>query len=206
MGQDQFRAGRLAAYGLILCASLGLAGCALVPGGGPAPLDTYDLSAPDGGKDRIRGGVQILVAEPSALKSIDSVNIVIKPRPGAIEYLGGAQWSDRLPKVVQARMAEAFQKSGGFGGVGKPGEGLAIDFQIVTEIRAFEVRLDAAPRAHVELFVRILNDRNGTVRSARSFIAESALVGEGNSAYVRALDQAFNKVTSDIVSWVAGQI
>lgn len=206
MGKSKFGSGRVLARGALLCAALGFAGCAALPGGGPKPLDTYELSAPDGGRDSVRGRVQILVAEPSALKSLDSVNVVIKPTPASIEYLSGAQWADRLPRVIQARMAEAFQKSGAFAGVGKPGEGLAIDYQIVTEIRGFEVRLDGSPRAHVELFVKILNDRNGTVRAARSFIAEAPLSGQGNSVYIGAIDRAFNEATTDIVSWADGLI
>lgn len=192
--------------GLTVCAAFQLAACAALPGGGPKPLDTYELSAPGGGEDRVAGRVQILVNEPSALKSLDSVNIVIKPSPGSIEYLAGAQWADRLPRVIQSRMAEAFQKSGRFGGVGKPGEGLAIDYQIVTEVRAFEVRLDGAARAHVELLVKILNDRNGTVRATRSFVTEAPVSSRENKGYVAALDDAFNEATRDIVAWADGLI
>lgn len=179
--------------------ALSLGGCALL-GSAPAPLDTYELSAPDVSRTG-RSNAQILIAEPSALKSLDGENIVIKTGPGMIQFLKGAQWADRLPKVVQARLAETFQKSGGFAGVGRPGEGLAIDYQIVTEIREFEVRTDGATRAEVELFVRILNDRNGTVRGSKVFEASAGVSGAGNDAFVRALDAAFGEAASDIVDW-----
>lgn len=188
----------------LLAAPLTLAACAALPGGGPKPLDTYDLSAPAGGKDQARGSVQILVAEPVALKSLDSVNIVIKPTARTVEYLGGSQWVDRLPRVVQARMAEAFQQSGGFGGVGKPGEGLAIDYQVVTEIRGFEIVAAGQQHAHVELVVRLLNDRNGTVKATKSFVADVAVSGQGNAAYAAALDSAFHQVAREIVTWTKG--
>ena len=123
--------------------SILLSGCALL-GGGSKPLDTYELTAPAAGDGRGRSYRQILIAEPSALKALDGQNIVISPAPGNIQYLKGAQWADRLPKVVQARLAETFQRSGEFKGVGKPGEGLAIDYQVIVEIRAFEVRVDGA--------------------------------------------------------------
>lgn len=184
--------------------ALSLAGCALL-GAKPTPLDTFELGAPD--ISRVgRSGAQILVAEPSALKSLDSENIVIKTAPGTIQFLAGAQWADRLPKIVQARLAETFQKSAGFAGVGKPGEGLAIDYQIVAEIREFEVRTDGARRAEVAIFVRILNDRNGTVRASRVFEASSAVGGADNSDYVDALDNAFRETAADIVRWTAATI
>ncbi len=177
-----------------------LSGCALI-GGGSKPLDTYELTAPTSGEHRGRGRTQVLIAEPSALKALDGQNIVIKPAPGAIQFLKGAQWADRLPKVVQARLAETFQRSGRFAGVGKPGEGLAIDYQIIVEIRSFEIRLDGGERADVELFVRILNDRNGVVRASKSFTASAPVSGAGNDAYVGALDNAFGQAAIDIVSW-----
>ena len=182
-----------------LALSVMLSGCALISGA--KPLDTYELTAPDAAKGRGYSRRQILIAEPSALKALDGQNIVIKPAPGVIQYLKGAQWADRLPKIVQARLAETFQRSGNFGGVGKPGEGLAIDYQIIAEIRAFEVRVDTGEHADVELFIRILNDRNGVVRASKSFTASAPVLGAGNNAYVDALDNAFGQAAIEIVAW-----
>jgi cholesterol transport system auxiliary component len=179
--------------------ALSLVGCAALPGGGPAPLDTFDLSAAPvsaHGKNRR----QILIAQPAALKALDSQNIVIKTGSRSIEYLKGAQWADRLPLIVQARLAETFQRSGSFAGVGKPGEGLAIDYQVITEIRAFGVRADSGV-AEVDLFVRLLNDRNGEVRAAREFSATWPVSGSGNKAYIDALDRAFGQAVTEIVNW-----
>ncbi|UVK47796.1 membrane integrity-associated transporter subunit PqiC [Mesorhizobium sp. AR07] len=179
--------------------ALALAGCAAL-GGKPAPLDTFDLSAPSidaHGHSRR----QILIAQPSALKALDSQNIVIKPSDRSIRYLKGAQWADRLPLIVQARLAETFQRSGSFAGVGKPGEGLAIDYQVIVEIRSFEVRVNGGEHAEVNLSVRILNDRNGEVRASKSFTASAPVSGSGNPAYVNALDSAFGEAAKDIVRW-----
>ena len=186
--------------GLALLCLLGLAGCAALPGGGPAPLDTFELSAPAvTAKSHSRR--QILIAEPSALKALDGQNIVIKSSARSIQYLKGAQWADRLPLIVQARLAETFQRSGSFAGVGKPGEGLAIDYQVIVEIRSFEVKVGGAERADVDLFVRILNDRNGEVRASKSFVATAPVSGGGNQAYIGALDRAFGQAATEIVNW-----
>ncbi|MER8864523.1 ABC-type transport auxiliary lipoprotein family protein [Mesorhizobium sp. M0751] len=185
--------------GAVLLA-LSLASCAALPGGGPAPLDTFELSAPSL-EARAHSRRQILIAQPSALKALDSQNIVIKPSPRSIQYLKGAQWADRLPMIVQARLAETFQRSGSFTGVGKPGEGLAIDYQVIVEIRSFEVRVDGGQHAEVELFVRLLNDRNGEVRASKTFSAIAPVSGNGNQAYVGALDAAFGDAAGQIVRW-----
>jgi len=187
-----------------LVLSIMLSGCALL-GGGSKPLDTYELTAPAAGDGRGRSNRQILIAEPSALKALDGQNIVISPAPGSIEFLKGAQWADRLPKVVQAKLAETFQRSGEFRGVGRPGEGLAIDYQVIVDVRSFQVRVDGGAHADVELFVRLLNDRNGTVRAGKVFTATAPVRGEGNGAYVDALDAAFGQAAVEIVDWT-GQI
>jgi cholesterol transport system auxiliary component len=183
--------------------ALSLSGCALL-GGGPAALDTFELTTratAATGPQRAR--TQILIAEPTALRSLDGQEIVIRTSPGSIEYLSGAQWSDRLPRVVQVRLSEAFQASGRFAGVGLPGQGLAIDYQIVTEIRSFGVRVDGGPRAEVSFFVKVLNDRNGSVRASRLFTAQAPVSGTGNAAYAAALDQAFAQAIGELVPWAA---
>lgn len=191
----------LALSSLALLAAL-LSGCAALGGGTPA-LDTYELSAPDSGEGPRRSRLQVLIAQPTALKALDGQNIVIKTGPGIIQYLKGAQWADRLPEVVQARLAETFQKSGRFGGVGMPGEGLAIDYQVIVDIRSFEVRVGEGRSARVDLYVRVLNDRNGEVRASRTFETSAPVSGEGNDALVAALDRAFGEAATAIVDWSA---
>ena len=188
----------LAAAALVLF----LPGCALL-GGGSKPLDTYDLTAPQPTPGKRAHRLQVLIANPTAIKAFDSQNIVIEPRPGAIEYLKGVQWADRLPKVVQARLAETFQKSRRFGGVGQPGEGLAIDYQVIADIRSFDIRVDGGEHADVELYIRVLNDRNGVVRAEKLFSATAPVTGAGNDAYVKALDRAFGEVATEILNWSA---
>lgn len=191
-----------------LIAALGLTGCAAIPGFGPAPVDAFDISAPlTVPVSRKLPRTQILVPEPSALKLLDGEDIAVRPGGSSVQLLSGARWSDRLPRLVQARVIEAFQRSDSIGGVGRPGEGLAIDYQVVIEIRSFEVRaVSGGHTAHVELFVRLLNDRNGVVRTSRSFQALVPVNGQGSLAFTTALDAAFQKTAADIVAWTVSVI
>ena len=130
---------------------------------------------------------------------------MVRSDAASIQYLGGAQWGDRLPKIVQARLVQAFENSGRFGGVGRPGEGLAIDYQVMTDIRAFEIQTAGSDVATVEISVKLLNDRTGDVGSSKVFSA-SVPVGAGSDAFVRGLDAAFDKVAVELVNWTAGKI
>jgi cholesterol transport system auxiliary component len=191
--------------GLIVLLCLGVSACSGL-GGASKALDTYDLGVPSipdkGGR---KTGIQILVAEPQALKALDSESIVVRTSPSAIQYLGGAQWGDRLPKIVQARLIQAYENSGRFGGVGRPGEGLAIDNQIITDIRAFEIGTTGGDVATVEIFAKLLNDRNGVVVASKVF-RKTVSAGSGSDAFVRALDAAFDATAAEIIAWTASNI
>ncbi|ANL28204.1 hypothetical protein AMC90_CH02390 [Rhizobium phaseoli] len=177
-----------------------LSGC-----GTAAKNDTFDLSGAVDGDGPAAKSRQILVAGPTALRALDSEQIVIRVSPSEIQYLSRAQWGDKLPRMVQSKLVEAFENSGKLGGVGLPGQGLAIDYQVVTDIRSFEIDASSGNQAVVEISVKILNDRNGSVRAQKVFRA-TAPAGGDNAGFVKSLDRAFSTVVSEIVSWTLRSI
>ena len=184
---------------MLAAACLVLAGCNTA-----TVVDIYDLGAPANiAAGKLVSRAQILVLEPSALKSLDAQQIVVKTSPVQIEYLARSQWPDRLPKVVQARLVEAFENTNKVRAVAKPGEGLVIDYQIVTDIRAFEARIGAGQQdAQVSLSVKLVSDRTGKVLRAKVFEAQAPLSGTDASAVVNGLNAAFDAAATDLVRWV----
>jgi cholesterol transport system auxiliary component len=168
---------------------------------GPAPT-TYDLSAPTA---RIRGaaGVQVLVNEPAALQMLSSQQILVKDASGAISFLGGGQWSDNLPNLIQARLINTFENASQLRGVARPSSGAVADVQLISELRRFEI---ATPRneAVVEMSVKIINDQNGRIIAGRIFEARVpvAAIDAANAAH--SLDEALSVVMLNIVRWVSG--
>jgi cholesterol transport system auxiliary component len=195
MNRREFR--HWATATVLALSAIMLAGCL----GGGASKDTFGLSASPEVTGPSAKNRQILVTEPTALKALDSEQVVIRLSGVEIQYLSKARWGDRLPKLVQAKLVEAFENTGRLGGVGKPGEGLAIDFQVVTDIRAFQIETNGGTTANIEIFVKLLNDRNGTVRSQQVFRASVPVQGSDNRDYVAGLDRAFAQVSSEIVMW-----
>lgn len=188
-----------ARYGLMIAGLGGL----LTACGTTTPLDTYSLSAPHPVVTaKSRKSVQLLVAAPTALKALDSENIVVNPASGSIAYLSGAQWGDRLPNIIQSRLIQAYENTGLLGGVGRPGDGLAINYQVLTDVRDFGIHASTSPQmAVVELAVKLMDDKSGNVRSTKIFRNTIPVQGSGNHAYLTALDQAFAKTVAEIVSW-----
>lgn len=198
-----WKIGKMLASAFMLASLLVISGCL---GGSNKALDTFDLAVPSvqQGK-RQQANVQILVAEPQALKILDSESIVIRENAASVAYLTGAQWADRLPKIVQTRLVQAFENSRRFGGVGRPGEGLAIDYQILTDIRAFEIQSGSSGRAVVRISAKLLNDRNGDVVASKIFEAQAPATS-GNAGFVNALDAAFTQAASEIVAWASATL
>lgn len=186
--------GRLRALSLAAAGSLLLAGC----GGGSAPT-TYDLSAPrDFGRIGGGGGV-LIVAQPTAVQALDSDRLIVKDSSGALSFLGGAQWADRVPNLVQTRLIQTFENGSRIAAVGRPGERIVPDFQLNTDIRAFNI--DAASgQAVVEITAKLIGDRSGKVQRAKLFSARVPAGSEGAGA-AQALDQALSQVLIQIARW-----
>src|SRR5690606_8970744 len=119
---------------LTLALALAVSGCSVFRG---PPPETYNLSAPESIEPGRRAiAAQILIPEPSALAALNTDRIVVTSGP-RISYYPDAQWPDRLPKLLQAKAVEAFERSRQARAVGRPGEGLSIDYQLLIDIRSF---------------------------------------------------------------------
>ncbi len=174
-----------------------LAGC----GGGPAPT-TFDLSAPREGLRRSGGGRRaIIVSEPTAVSTLDSERIVVRSANAELTYLPRAQWSDRLPRLVQTRLIQTFENSGR-SAVGRPGDRLTGAYQLLLDIRAFEIR-EVSRDALVEIAVKLVNAGNGAVSNARLFASSAAIGAIDGQGASQALDKALGRVLADITAWAA---
>lgn len=181
-----------------------LAGCNLL-GGADDPRETYDIIAPIGDRIDGRTEAQLLVKEPVALKTLDSDRIVLKPEPRVVTYLEDSQWVDTAPKLVQARLIEAFENTGRTGATARPGDGLVIDFQLVSTLRRFEI--DGQTNSAVfEISIKLLADKTGLVRDTRIFTASAPVRGSEGQDYIRALDQAFDAGAEEITEWVLSSV
>jgi cholesterol transport system auxiliary component len=170
-----------------------------------APMATYDLSAPQGFSGRAATGRGVLVIdEPTAIQTVDS-NRMVARSGGQISYVPGAQWTDRLPSLVQTRMVQAFENSGRIGSVGRSQDRLSGDYQLITDIRAFEIDVGSGSTAQVEIAAKIV-DRSGRVRSGRVFSASAPAGAINGPAASAALDQALGQVLVEMVGWASGHV
>jgi cholesterol transport system auxiliary component len=186
---------RRLALPLLLAGSTLLAGC----GGGATPT-TFDLSAPSG-FGRVGGSrAALIVVEPTTVQTLDSDRIIVKDSTGALSFLGGGQWADRVPRLVQTRLIQTFENGSRLGAVARPGERIVPDLQLNTDIRSFNI--DAASgSAVVEITAKLVGDRTGKVQRARLFSARVPASAVDGPAAAQALDRALSQVLIEIVRW-----
>lgn len=183
-------------------AALALPGCSIIAG---PPPQTFTLSAPATIPD-LRGSTsaQILVTEPGALDALNTERIVVSEGT-RLSYYPGTQWVDRLPVLIQTKIVESFVNSGRAPAVGVPGEGLSIDYAILTEVRAFEY--DAITGvARVDIFARIMNDRNGRVVTTRLFSSAATVPNDNAGTVSAALNLSLQDVLGQLVNWTLAAI
>jgi len=192
------RIARLLRNGLAATAVVFVAGCS------SAPPDTFDLSAaavPPAHKLR----AQISIREPIASLDLDSQRILVRTGPETVAYLAGAQWSDRLPSLVQTRLVQTFQNAQLLQSVARAGSGPAADYSLELDIRAFELDVPAA-QANVDIAAKIVAETSGRVIAARIFKTRVPASGTGGAEATKALDAALSAVMPQIVAFTVSQI
>jgi cholesterol transport system auxiliary component len=184
-------------YGALGCALM-LAGC------GASPLATFDLSAPTAGvKARSARGV-LVIPEPSAPAPADGDRIVVRTGPSAVAVIKGAQWTERLPRLLQSRLIQTFENARLLRSVSRPGDGVSPDRALAWEVRRFE--MDAATgRAVVDISVKVL-DSSGRVQGAQIFTAQAPGDASQGATASLALDAASNEVLRQIVAWASSRV
>ena len=183
-----------------------LAGCSLAGlGGGNSAPATYDLAAPKvAGVRSSRTGTQVTVNPPSAIRALDTDRILVTSTGGRISYYPDSAWSDRLPRLLQSRLAEAMQDSGAFRAVLTNQDRVDGEFTVATELRAFQVEIDNGNSAAlVTLFIKIVDERRGRVIATREFTGRTPAAKDDAAAAVAALQDSFGQVANDAVRWLA---
>jgi cholesterol transport system auxiliary component len=185
-----------------LLLALALGACA----GGDASMQTFELLSPQDFGDARRARGSLSVALPTSIRVIDSERVVIQPKPGEINYLSGARWSDRVPRLVQSRIIQSFENSERVRAVTREGDSLRADYKLDTEVREFGVLVTPQQQALVELSVRLVNARTSRVIAAEVFTARVDTGSVDGPSATAAINAAFGKVLIDLVRWTTQRI
>ncbi|WP_417677400.1 ABC-type transport auxiliary lipoprotein family protein [Roseibium sp.] len=183
-------------------AGLTLAGCA---SSGPTALYGIDAANVPASGQR-RKSKQVLVPRPRALKALDTEFIAVVDKGPVYSYFPKVAWTDSLPSVVQSKIVQTLENTNRLRGVGFPGEGLLIDYQLQTDLRSFEFHIDGTNRGVVVIAAKLVNDRNGRAIANKVFRAEVASGGTSVDQAVAALNSAADRVFSEMAQWILARV
>ena len=145
----------------------------------------------------------LLVGRPIAGALLDSDRITVRPEGGSVQVYKGANWSDAAPDLVQAALLRRFEDSRKILSVSPPGNQVRGDYQLVTELRAFDsiYRQPGQPQAVIEVYARLVHLVDGEVVAARTFTASQDAGGESVDAVVGAFSRSLDQVGAELVTW-----
>lgn len=176
-------------------------------GTGNNPTPTFDLSAPRNfGQLPPRARGLLAVELPGALQILDTEKIVVYPSAGEVAYLTDAQWLDRLPRLMQARIVQSFENSTRIRAVAKSQDRVSADYLLVVDIRQFGIVAYDGPYAVVELSVKVVYQRGGRIAAATVFGSKVQAAAATGAQATLALDQAFSEVLVQMVKWTSRRI
>ena len=150
---------------------------------------------------------QLIVLEPTVGLTLDSQRILVGPPFADNPAFAKSQWTDNVSKMVHARIIQSFDNSKYLDAVARPLEGLNADYQLLIDIRSFQISSQPAPAANVEFAAKIVKE--GRIIATRIFTApqpaDPADATDPAKA-AAALNAAFGKVMVELATWTAETI
>ena len=178
-----------------------VAGIEKMTGGGTSPQKiTYDLRAARGfaaPARTIKG--QLVLPEPTAVAMLQTQRMLFSPvkdYPDFSEFM----WADSIPKLLQARLIESFENYDIAHAPLRTTDIGPADFQLLIDVRHFEIAIDSQPAAEIALSARIV-DKNGKVIASHLFEQNQKFDKLEPQAAVAAFNDAFGRMAKDMIAW-----
>lgn len=143
----------------------------------------------------------LVIDDPRATRVYDTVRIAVTPAPGRTEYLGGAEWADRAPRLFQTALVQTFEDAGRIIAVGDRNAIPVADLVLQTDIRRMDLAVNAGnEQAVVSIYAR-LSDGKGNVFAAKRFDARAVANSTKPTDVYAAFDNVFGEILVDLVRW-----
>ena len=168
----------------------------------PPAKTIYDLTAPSSFPPVAKRSTnQLSVADPTTTLQLDTQKILRVPSDGDAGF-ADVQWSDSIPKLVQARLVQAFENFDAKRGVSRDTAGVSADEILTIDIRSFQVSMENGSAADVGLTAKLVS-KDGRIVKTKVFKTRQS-IGELNAmSAVTAINEAFSKTAADIVAWAS---
>ncbi len=146
---------------------------------------------------------QLVIEEPIAARGLDTTRIAARPTPTQLQYIAGARWTNRAPRMVQTLLIESFENSERIVAVGRQALGLRSDYSLKTELREFQVEYFERPLGlvRVRINAKLVALARQKIVASRNFERTVAVETGNVSGIVDAFDDALGGVLKRLVHW-----
>lgn len=202
------RTARRRAFRALACIALlaPLAACGVLPKHEPPALYRPEATiATDATWPQVAW--QLRIARPYADGMHDSARILVRPQPGELQVYKGAAWTQPAPDLVLDTLLRAFDDSGRVAGVGRRGEGVGADYELLLDLRRFEADYDggSVPNARIALGARLVRNDDDRVVASRVFETDVPAGGTALPAVQRAFSQGLGTVSTQLIGWTLAE-
>jgi cholesterol transport system auxiliary component len=181
-----------------------LAGCSLLfP---PSPPQLYRLApAADDAPHVPVVHAQLVVVTPEASDSLDTERIALTRNQETLDYFAGSAWTDRVPRLLQGLLVDAFENTGRIAAVGFGSGDINPDYLLETNLRDFQARYtgsgDQPPTIVVRLDAELVRMPDRRVVGDMLVTKEVSAGRNDLNSIVAAFDTATGEVIAQIVDW-----
>ena len=190
----------------VLCAAVLLPACSVLPEA--EPLDVYVLPVTgDASATAVpaAAGAQawsLRVVRPAAGVHLAGQRIVVMPEDNRVSVYQGAGWSDPAPVLVRDRVLEAFRADGRVGALSSDERQLHADFELDSDLRAFQSEYRGGrPEAVLRLVARLVHTASRRIVASRSFEQRQPSEDPAVPAVVQAFGTAADRLSAEVVEW-----
>jgi phospholipid/cholesterol/gamma-HCH transport system substrate-binding protein len=141
----------------------------------------------------------LVIPEPTAVAMLETQRMLFAPARdvgGFADFL----WADSIPKLLQARLIESFENYDIAHAPLRAADIGQTDFQLLIDVRHFDIATDSDPAAEIGLSARIV-DRNGKAIASRLFQDTEKFDKIEPQAAVAAFNQAFGRIAKELIAW-----
>jgi phospholipid/cholesterol/gamma-HCH transport system substrate-binding protein len=161
----------------------------------------YDLAPATGFAPPVKAiKGQLTIPEPTTVVLYDSQKMLLAPGLDLAAF-AGAQWSDSIPKMLQEKLLQSFENYDIAHPPLRPNDAVQPDYQLLTDIRSFQVGgADDALAAEIAFSAKLI-DKDGKLIAAKLFQQSSKLAAPEPPAAVAAFDKAFDAIAKELLPW-----
>lgn len=191
-------AGRWLAIG----AAVLLQACTILPKAEPLEVYLLPSAAPLAASAAQTVPWSLRIARPAAGVQLSGQRIVVVPEGSRVSVYKGAGWSDPAPVLVRNRLLDAFRADGRVAALSTDDKQLQADFELDSELRAFQSEYrDGRPEVVVRLDARLVDTGSRHIVASHSFEQRMAASDPAVPAVVQAFGAASDRLAAEVVGW-----